>query len=73
MAEIIEKISKTIAEVEDTEPRQLNISLQNHISTDAIVELTNHESNSWRLQFETPHQVVEVAGNDTVTVDGKQT
>ena len=50
----------------------LDISLQRHVSTDAIQDLVNHESNAWRLQFETPNHVVEITGNDKIIVDGTQ-
>ena len=46
--------------------------LESYVSTDAITALTNHKSNSWRLQFETPRHVVEVTGNETVFIDSME-
>lgn len=66
------EIVETIAEVEDTEPADLDMSLQNHVSTDAIRQLVDHESESWRLQFETPNHIVEVRGDETIVVDGER-
>lgn len=63
-------IVEGIADAEGVEPRDLDMRLQNHVSTDAIKQLVTHESDSWRLQFETPNHVVEVTGDDGVFVDG---
>jgi len=46
--------------------------LESYVSTDAITALTNHKSNSCRLQFETPRHVVEVTGNETVFIDSME-
>ncbi|MUW13529.1 hypothetical protein GJ633_01850 [Halorubrum sp. CBA1125] len=67
-----EQIAMGIAEAEGVEPDELGIHLQNHVSTDAIRDLVDHESNSWRLQFETPNHIVEVTGNDAILVDGER-
>ena len=66
-----EQIVGAIAEVEGTDPEDLEIPLQNHVSTDAIRELVKHDSNSWVLQFETQDHVVEVLGDKTVIIDGR--
>lgn len=70
---VIEQIIGDIADVEDVEPIDLDVSLEDYVSTSAIDELVEHKSNAWRLQFETPHHVVEVTGNDDVLVDGERT
>ncbi|MUW13731.1 hypothetical protein GJ633_02960 [Halorubrum sp. CBA1125] len=69
---ILDQISEGIADVEGIDPVDLDISLQRYISTDAIQDLVNHESNAWRLQFETPNHVVEVTGADKILIDGTQ-
>lgn len=69
---VLEQIITAISEVEDTEPEDLEISIQNYISIDAINDLAKHQSNAWRLQFETPNHVVALEGDDTVLVDGEQ-
>ena len=66
-----EQIVGAIAEVEGTDPEDLEIPLQNHVSTDAIRELVKHDSNSWVLQFETQDRVVKVLGDKTVIIDGR--
>lgn len=70
--DILKQIAELIAEAEETEPQRLDIVLQNHVSTDAIRELVDHDSNAWRLQFETPNHVVEVLGDNTVIIDGRE-
>jgi len=67
---VLGQITQSIAEAEDTDPEDLDRSLERFVSTDAIRDLLAHESNSWRLQFETPNHVVEVMGDDTILVDG---
>jgi hypothetical protein len=69
---ILNQIIGGIADAEGIDPFDLNISLQECVSTDAIRDLVDHESNAWRLQFETPNHVVEVTGNDKILVDGTQ-
>lgn len=68
---VVQRITSAIAAVEGEDVETLDVSLQEHVPTDAIRTLVNHESDSWRLQFETPRHVVEVAGNGTVLVDGE--
>jgi hypothetical protein len=67
---VIMAIVEAIAEVEETDPENLDICLHRNISTDAIQELVTHESNAWRLQFETENHIVEVTGNNNILVDG---
>jgi hypothetical protein len=69
---VIEEITGAIADIEETNPEQLNISLQNYVSTDAIQDLVVHDSDAWRLQFETQRHVVEITGNNVILVDGQQ-
>jgi hypothetical protein len=69
---VTDQILKAIAEVEKTEPENLDPSLQRQVCTDAIRELVNHNSGSSRLQFETRNHVVEVGGNNRILVDGNQ-
>ncbi|RXK47755.1 HalOD1 output domain-containing protein [Halorientalis pallida] len=66
------QIIEAIAEVEGTEPEHLDIALERYVSTDAIRELATHDSDSWRLQFETQNHVVQVMGNNAIIVDGEQ-
>jgi hypothetical protein len=66
------QIIEAIAEAEGMEPERLDVSLQNCVSTDAIRELVAHQSDSWRLQFETPNHVVHVMGDNTILVDGER-
>lgn len=69
---LLESIIESIAEVEGVESSNLDSQIYYYVSTDAITKLNNHESNSWRLQFEIPNHVVEVTGNGEILIDGVQ-
>lgn len=73
VASIVDQIIGCIADVEGVEPIQLDQSLEDCVSTDAIRGLEDHGSDAWRLQFETPNHVVEVTGNGEILVDGTET
>jgi hypothetical protein len=66
-----EQIAGAIAEVESVEPEELGVRLEDHVCTDALRDLARHDSDAWRLQFETPDHIVEVTGNDRILVDGE--
>lgn len=66
-----EQIIGEIAAKENVEPENLEMQLQRYVSTDAIQDLANHRNDAWRLQFEIPNHVVEIAGNGTVLIDGQ--
>jgi hypothetical protein len=69
---VLDRITQSIAEAENTDPEDLDDSLERFVSTDAIRDLEVHDSNSWRLQFETRDHVIEVTGDDTILVDGER-
>ena len=69
---LLESIIESIAEVEGVESSNLDSQIYYYVSTDTITNLNNHESNSWRLQFEIPNHVVEVTGNGEILIDGVQ-
>lgn len=71
-ATIMEQIVNGITDVEGIEPEELDFSIHHYVSTDAIRLLVGHESDSWRLQFETRSHVVELTGNDDILVDGEE-
>lgn len=73
MQDVLDQVIESIADVEGVEPIHLDISLQTYVAMDAIQELANHESDTWRLQFETPNHLVEVTGHDEIFVDGTHT
>jgi hypothetical protein len=70
--DVIEQIAWGIADADGVEPAELSLSLERHVSTDAIRALLNHEGGAVRLQFEIPNHVVEVTEDDQVLVDGNQ-
>ena len=66
------RVVNKIADEKDVKPENLELQIQNHVPTDAIRYLEKHKNDQWRLQFETPDYIVEVAGGDTVTVNVQQ-
>ena len=68
---LLEQIIGKIAAEENVEPENIEFQLQRYIPTDTIQDLANHKNDAWRLQFETPNHVVEIAGNGTVLIDGQ--
>ena len=68
---VTDQIIEAIAEVEETESKHIDVILEHYVSTDAIRELVAHDSDAWRLQFETQNHVVQVMGNNTILVDGE--
>ncbi|MEF8806950.1 HalOD1 output domain-containing protein [Natronomonas sp.] len=61
---------EAIAMAEDKEPDELDLFLEDHISTEAIQHLDDHDSESWMLQFELPSHTVQIAGDGTILIDG---
>lgn len=70
-SKITDRIIERIAKNERRDPAELELILQEHISTDALRTLADHESDSWRLQFETESHVVEISRDGTILVDGE--
>lgn len=64
--DIINTLAKAVADAKDKEPEELEIHLQNHISTEAIRHLHDHESESWALQFELPNHTLNILGDGTI-------
>ncbi|MEF8915889.1 HalOD1 output domain-containing protein [Natronomonas sp.] len=69
---LIHSLIEAIADAEDKEPDELEIVLEDHIATEAIQQLNDHESDSWTLQFELPKHTVQVGGDGTILVDPTQ-
>ncbi|VTT88153.1 hypothetical protein DM2_1487 [Halorubrum sp. DM2] len=53
-------------------PDELDFSLENYVCTDALRSLVSHDSDSWRLQFETPDHTVELTGDGRIFVDSER-
>ncbi|MEF8807143.1 HalOD1 output domain-containing protein [Natronomonas sp.] len=69
---LLHGIIEAVADAKGKEPVELDIVLADHISTEAIQRLDEHESDSWTIQFELPDHTVEVVGDGTIHVDGTQ-
>lgn len=70
---IIDLLVEAVANAEDKNPAELEAVLENHTSTEAILDLDDHESESWTLQFELPNHTVQVVGDGTILVYDTQT
>lgn len=68
--DIIEKLIGAIADVEETDPQYLTITLQDWVDADAIRELEAHGSDSWELQFEVRSYDVTIRADETILIDG---
>jgi hypothetical protein len=60
---------EAIALAEDKEPNELDFFIEDHISTEAIQHLDDHDSESWMLQFELPNHTVQIVGDGTILID----
>jgi hypothetical protein len=68
----IEKTIGAIAIVEDTDPEDLDLQVQNWIEPDAIRQLMSHGSDAWELRFEVENHEVKVKGDETILIDGEE-
>lgn len=69
---LVYSLIEAVADAEGKEPNELEFVLEDHISTEAIQRLDDHESESWTLQFELPNHTVQVGGDGTILVDGTE-
>jgi hypothetical protein len=69
---LIDDVIEAIADAKNKEPENLDLTLENHICTDSIERLDEHESNSWKLLFDLPNHTVQITGDGTVMVNGAQ-
>lgn len=60
------KIIKSVAEVENKDPLDLDYRIEDHIDTDAVEALVSHENASFTLTFELPNSEVTVTEDGTV-------
>ncbi|OYR56514.1 hypothetical protein DJ70_08760 [Halorubrum halodurans] len=70
MESVANQIAEALAEAKGVEPANLDTTLYDHVSTDAIEELVDHESRAWSVEFETRNHTVEVTGTERIYVDG---
>ncbi|WP_436929580.1 HalOD1 output domain-containing protein [Halosimplex halobium] len=63
-------IVRAIAVVEGVEPHELDFSLHDHVSTDAVRSLAAMDHDDWKLTFEVPDHTVTVDGRGAISVDG---
>jgi hypothetical protein len=66
---ITNQIVLALSEVKEVEPANLDITVYDHVSPDAIEELVNHPSDSWRVEFSTLNHTVAVTGDGDIYVD----
>jgi hypothetical protein len=66
----IPEIVEAIADAEGVDSENLDFTLEEHISGEAIRLLAAHESGAWTLSFEPPDHKVTVTSNGIILVDG---
>ncbi|WP_211693297.1 HalOD1 output domain-containing protein [Natronomonas halophila] len=69
---LLPELTAAVADAKDKEPEELEIVLEDQISTEAIRRLDDHEDDSWVLQFELPNHAVQIEGDGAIIVDGTQ-
>lgn len=67
---LVEKLIGAIADVEETDPQYLDITLQDWIDADAIRGLVAHGNDSWELQFKVQNYDVIIRADETILIDG---
>lgn len=63
---------EAIAEAEDVDSHELEVTLHDHVHTESIRGLTEGEYTDWELSFEVPDHEVRLRAGDGVYVDGEQ-
>lgn len=66
------EVVKTIANVEGTDPLELDDVLEDHVPTDALRLLIGHDDRAWRLTFDFRSRRVTVRGDGWILVDGER-
>ncbi|MFC5278778.1 HalOD1 output domain-containing protein [Halorubrum rubrum] len=66
---LLDSLIGAIADAKDTEPDELEVALENYVSTAAIRQLDAHERDSWTLQFDLPNHSVRIVGDGAILVD----
>jgi len=64
------EIVEALADAKGVDPSEVDVPPQEHIDTDAIRFLAEHENASWTLSFELPEHNVTVTSDGLVLVDG---
>lgn len=67
--DVIINIANSIADAEGVEPSELDITLEDHIDIEAVVQLVNAEKGSWRLSFDIPEYTVTVWSDGSILVE----
>jgi hypothetical protein len=70
--EVLTGIVNQIAEAEDVEPSELELSLYDHIDIDSVVQLVNAEKGNWKLSFDVQEYTVTVWSDGSVLVESMQ-
>lgn len=68
--DLVADVLAAIASAKETEPDDVVVALEDHVSTDALRTLARHQSGVWALSFELPDHEVTVSSDGRITVDG---
>jgi len=64
-------IVTTVADVKGVEPTNMKYALQEHVDTDALEQLAEHDDATWHLSLELPEHDVTVTSEGRIFVDGE--
>ncbi|WP_436930004.1 HalOD1 output domain-containing protein [Halosimplex halobium] len=63
-------IVDAVASARNSDPRELDFVLADHVDPDALEQLAEHPGGTWTFTFELPGHSVTVTSDGTILVDG---
>lgn len=70
-SQISSNIIEAIADSNGVKPRNLDIVLYDHIDLEAVEQLHENSSSTWKLEFELPKNSVTVNSDGDIHIDGQ--
>lgn len=70
--QLVLTIADILSDIQEVDPVALTPRLEECVSTDALQQLVNHDSEAWTLSFEFTDHEVTVSADGWVSVDGEQ-
>ncbi|WP_436911331.1 HalOD1 output domain-containing protein [Halosimplex marinum] len=64
-------IVEAVARARDSDPRELDFVLADHVDLDALEQLAEHPESTWTFTFELPDHSVTVTSAGAILVDGQ--
>jgi hypothetical protein len=64
------EVAHAVADTKDVDPENLGYTLEDHVDTDALRLLADHENASWTRSFELAEVNATVTSDGLILVDG---